>query len=141
MPEMFTPMAHINANRSLRRISALISDGRYSGTTFGAAIGHVTPEAIQGGGIGLLETGDLLRMRLSEGLLELVDPEAATTGILRSLEADLSELRRSLGQERCRRIRERRLQIAATNRLTDVTDASRGVVPLALAEEATEKYS
>ena len=59
MPEMFTPMQHINANRALRKLAALISDGRYSGTTCGAAIGHVTPEAINGGCIGLLETGDL----------------------------------------------------------------------------------
>lgn len=141
MPEMFTPMAHINANRSLHRISALISDGRYSGTTFGAAIGHVTPEAIQGGEIGLLKTGDLLRMRLSRSLLELVDPEAAVAGFIEPLKGDLRRMRRDLGEERRRRIRERRRQIAATNRLSDVTDASRGVVPSDVAEEATEVYS
>ncbi|KJE26933.1 dehydratase family protein [Geobacillus kaustophilus] len=49
MPEMFTPMQHINANRQLKRIATLISDGRYSGVTYGAAIGHMTPEAIRGG--------------------------------------------------------------------------------------------
>jgi hypothetical protein len=141
MPEMFTPMAHINANQSLHQISALISDGRYSGTTFGAAIGHVTPEAISGGWIGLLKTGDLLRLRLSDHRLDLIDPEAADAGEIRLLEADLGALRRDLGRERCRRILERRLQIAATNRLSDVTDASRGVVPNAVAEEATEEYS
>jgi len=61
MPEMFTPVRHINASRALHRIVSLISDGRYSGTTWGAAIGHVTPEAPNGGWIGLLDTGDLSR--------------------------------------------------------------------------------
>jgi len=140
MPEMFTPMSHINANRSLHRLSALISDGRYSGTTWGAAIGHVTPEAINGGWIGLLETGDLMRMRLSDHLVELIDPEAFVAGMLRPLEDDLGEVRQDLGRERCRRIRERRMRIAATNRLSDVTDASRGVVPSCVAEEATQVY-
>nr|WP_236927491.1 dihydroxy-acid dehydratase [Geobacillus thermodenitrificans] len=50
MPEMFTPMQHINANRQLKRLATLISDGRYSGVTYGAAIGHMTPEAIRGEG-------------------------------------------------------------------------------------------
>jgi len=141
MPEMFTPMAHINANRSLQRISSLISDGRYSGTTFGAAIGHVTPEAVNGGWIGLLQTGDLMRLRLSDLRLDLLDPEASDAGVCKPLETDLGELRRDLGRARSLRIRERRLQIAATNRLSDVTDAGRGVVPLVVAEEATERYS
>ena len=39
MPEMFTPMQHINANRSLRAIATLVSDGRYSGVSYGAAMG------------------------------------------------------------------------------------------------------
>lgn len=141
MPEMFTPMSHINASRSLHRITALASDGRYSGTTWGAAIGHVTPEAIEGGGIGLLKTGDLVRLQLSERLLELLDSEAAEAGMIKPLEADLGTLRGSLGRERNRRIIERRLQIAATNRLSDVTPASRGVVPNSVAEEATQAYS
>ncbi len=39
MPEMFTPMQHINANRKLKRLATLVSDGRYSGVTYGAAVG------------------------------------------------------------------------------------------------------
>ena len=35
MPEMFTSMQHINANRQLKRLATLISDGRYSGVTYG----------------------------------------------------------------------------------------------------------
>ena len=51
MPEMFTAMQHINSNHKLKRLAVLISDGRYSGVTYGAAIGHVTPEAWNGGGL------------------------------------------------------------------------------------------
>jgi dihydroxy-acid dehydratase len=74
MPEMFTPMQHINANRALHKLAALISDGRYSGVTYSAAIGHVTPEALRGSGIGFLETGDLLRLQLTDRRVDLLDP-------------------------------------------------------------------
>ncbi|HUV91271.1 MAG TPA: dihydroxy-acid dehydratase, partial [Anaerolineae bacterium] len=140
MPEMFTPMQHINANRQLRRLAVLISDGRYSGTSYGAAIGHVTPEAWHGGLIGLLETGDLLHVQLTERRIDLLDPEAFVVGRLERWKADLRTLRAGLGAERRQRMLERRQQIAANNRLHDVTDASRGVVPRIVAEEATQAY-
>jgi len=140
MPEMFTPMQHINANRQLRRLVALISDGRYSGTSYGAAIGHVTPEALNGGLIGLLETGDLLHVQLTDRRIDLLDPEAFVVGRLEHWKADLRTLRAGLGAERRQRMLERRQQIAANNRLHDVTDASRGVVPQIVAEEATRAY-
>jgi dihydroxy-acid dehydratase len=137
MPEMFTPMQHINANRALRKLAALISDGRYSGVTYGAAIGHVTPEALKGGGIGFLETGDLLHLQLSDRRVDLLDPEAFVDGRLVPWDVDLSVVRRSLGDERRARLLERQRRIAATNRLRDVTDAGRGIVPLVVAEQAT----
>ena len=138
MPEMFTPMQHINANRELRKLAVLISDGRYSGTSYGAAIGHVTPEAMRGGLIGLLETGDLLHVQLTDRRIDLLDPQAFLAGRLERWNADLCTLRRDLGAERLQRILERRRQVAATNRMHDVTDAGRGVVPLAVAEEADQ---
>jgi dihydroxy-acid dehydratase len=138
MPEMFTTMQHINTNREQRKLITLISDGRYSGTSYGAAIGHVTPEAFDGGGIGLLQTGDLLHIQLTGRRIDLLDPDAFDEGQLTPWEADLGHLRRALGEERRQRMQERRQQIAATNRLHDVTDASRGVVPICIAEEATE---
>jgi dihydroxy-acid dehydratase len=140
MPEMFTPMQHINSNRDLRKLTVLLSDGRFSGVTYGAAIGHVTPEALKGGAIGLLETGDLLHVQLSERRVDLVDPEAFAVGRLAPWEVDLGQLRQRLGAERRERMLERRRAIAATNRLRDVTDASRGVVPLMVAEGATRSY-
>jgi len=140
MPEMFTPMRHINANRSLHRLAALISDGRYSGTTWGAAIGHVTPEAIKDGGICYLETGDLMHVQLTQRRIDLLDPEAFSGAEIVPWQVDLRTLRHELGQARQQRIRKRRKQIAASNRLAGVTDASKGVVPGAVAEEATTPY-
>jgi len=140
MPEMFTPMQRINANQALRRVTVLLSDGRFSGVTYGAAIGHVTPEAFEGGAIGSLETGDLLHLRLSERRLDLLDPDVFENGCLVSWEVCLGDLRAELAARRQQTIRERKRQIAATNRMDAVTDAGRGVVPLVVAEEATQHY-
>jgi len=140
MPEMFTSMQHINANRELRQVTVLISDGRYSGVTYGAAIGHVTPEALNGGAIGLLQTGDLLHIQLSDRRVDLIDPAAFEAGQIQLWSGALAEDRKALGLERRERILARRSQIAASNRMMAVTDASRGVVPLAVAEEATQSF-
>jgi dihydroxy-acid dehydratase len=134
MPEMFTPMQHINANRALRKLTALISDGRFSGTSYGAAIGHVTPEAFNGGAIGLLRTGDLLHIQLAGRRVDLLDPDVFASGRLVPWEIDL-DARRDLGIERRTRMLERQRRICANNRLRAVTDASRGVVPLVVAEQ------
>ena len=59
---------------------ALITDGRFSGGTHGACIGHVSPEATEGGLIGLLENGDHIKINIPERSLEavLTDEEIAT---------------------------------------------------------------
>ncbi|MCJ7736473.1 MAG: dihydroxy-acid dehydratase [Anaerolineae bacterium] len=133
-------MQHINANRELRKVTVLISDGRYSGVTYGAAIGHVTPEAINGGAIGLLQTGDLLHIQLSDRRVDLIDPGAFEAGQIQVWNGALAEERQTLGLERHERILARRSEVAASNRMTAVTDASRGVVPLVVAEEATRSF-
>ena len=141
MPEMFTPMQHINANRELRRLVTLISDGRYSGVTYGAAIGHVTPEAVKGGGILYLRTGDIVHLALGKGRIDLLDLASLRSGRLAPYPNDLATERADLGRERTERILERRRLIAASNRLTSVTDAAHGVVPLGIAQEATRRYT
>ncbi|MET1124346.1 MAG: dihydroxy-acid dehydratase [Archaeoglobaceae archaeon] len=60
MPEMLLPTAAI-AGMGLQRV-ALITDGRFSGATRGPCIGHVSPEAAEGGNIALLEDGDIVRI-------------------------------------------------------------------------------
>lgn len=139
MPEMFTPMQHINANRHLKKLALLLTDGRYSGVSYGAAIGHITPEAKRGGGILYLQTGDLLQTNLRARSIALVDRAALReTGTVQAFAGNLAAERQALGEERLQHIRKRRLQIVPTNRMDTVTDASRGVVPLGLAECATE---
>ncbi|HIP62175.1 MAG TPA: dihydroxy-acid dehydratase, partial [Sulfurovum sp.] len=58
---------------------ALITDGRFSGATRGASIGHVSPEAAEGGMIGLLEDGDEIHIDVDKYILEvnLSDDEIA----------------------------------------------------------------
>jgi dihydroxy-acid dehydratase len=65
MPEMFAPSQYLRHHSVLERGSILMTDGRYSGVTKGACVGHVTPEAWDGGGVGALQDGDLLWVRLS----------------------------------------------------------------------------
>jgi dihydroxyacid dehydratase/phosphogluconate dehydratase len=142
MPEMFNPMQHINANRVLKKTSVLISDGRYSGVTYGAAIGHVTPEALNKGGILYLRTGDLIHLRFRANRLELLDPVALTErGEAALYPADLAVERADLGRERLARIRARQRMVAAPNRLEGCTDAAQGVVPLAVWRDADEVYA
>ena len=73
MREMLTPTAALSGmNLSV----ALITDGRFSGATRGAAIGHVSPEAAAGGLIGLVEEGDTIHIDIPNRKLELVVDEA-----------------------------------------------------------------
>lgn len=140
MPEMFTPMQYINTNRVLRRLSVLLSDGRYSGVTYGAAIGHITPEAFSGGAIIGLRDGDLLRLSLRERRIDWLSGEAFAEGKIVAYEKgpldNLLEERRALIEERRARLKRRTRAIAPTNRLVRVTDAAHGVVPLELLELA-----
>jgi dihydroxy-acid dehydratase len=61
MQEMLYPTSYIKSKK-LGRACALITDGRFSGGTSGLSIGHVSPEAAEGGTIGLVEEGDLIRI-------------------------------------------------------------------------------
>jgi dihydroxyacid dehydratase/phosphogluconate dehydratase len=140
MPEMFTPMQHINASRKLKRLATLISDGRYSGVSYGAAIGHMTPEAKEGGGILYLQTGDLLYLSLRDREIQFIDDAAFRAGKLEFKFSHIKEQRQELASTRLAAIRKRQRQVAAGNRLIGHTDAANGVVPLAVAEEAELDY-
>ncbi|HIU10883.1 MAG TPA: dihydroxy-acid dehydratase [Candidatus Avidehalobacter gallistercoris] len=70
MREMLTPTSAIQG-MGLGESVALITDGRFSGATRGAAIGHVSPEAAEGGLIGLVEEGDEIEIDINSGRLNL----------------------------------------------------------------------
>ncbi len=71
MREMLTPTSAI-AGMGLDKEVALITDGRFSGATRGASIGHVSPEAASGGLIGLIEEGDLIEIDIPGCRLQLL---------------------------------------------------------------------
>ena len=75
MREMLNPTSAI-AGMGLGDTVALITDGRFSGASRGASIGHVCPEAAVGGPIALVQEGDIIRINIPENSLELaVDDE------------------------------------------------------------------
>ena len=70
MREMLNPTSAI-MGMGLGNSVALITDGRFSGATRGACIGHVSPEAASGGMIGIVEDGDIISINIPENKLEL----------------------------------------------------------------------
>ncbi len=70
MREMLNPTSEI-AGMGLGSTVALITDGRFSGASRGASIGHVSPEAAAGGPIALVEEGDIIKINIPENRLEL----------------------------------------------------------------------
>ena len=70
MREMLNPTSAI-MGMGLGNSVALITDGRFSGATRGACIGHVTPEAASGGMIGVVEDGDMISINIPENTIEL----------------------------------------------------------------------
>lgn len=72
MPEMFYTTEAISSDPELGRSIALITDGRFSGASKGPAIGHVSPEAADGGPIALVEEDDLIRIDIPARVLEII---------------------------------------------------------------------
>lgn len=70
MREMLAPTSAL-AGMGLDRTVALVTDGRFSGATRGASIGHVSPEAAEGGPIALVEDGDSISIDMTKGTIHL----------------------------------------------------------------------
>lgn len=75
MREMLTA-THLVKSLGLESSVSLITDGRFSGGSVGGVIGHVSPEAIKGGLIGLIEDGDIIEYSIPKGTIELKVDEA-----------------------------------------------------------------
>lgn len=71
MPEMLKPTASI-MGAGLGKEVALITDGRFSGGTHGFVVGHITPEAQEGGPIALVKNGDKIRIDAVNNTIELL---------------------------------------------------------------------
>ncbi|HBE9726261.1 dihydroxy-acid dehydratase [Clostridioides difficile] len=70
MKEMLSPTSAV-AGMGFDKHVALLTDGRFSGATRGASIGHISPEAMEGGLIGLVEEGDIIFINIPDKKLEL----------------------------------------------------------------------
>ena len=75
MQEMLYPTSYIKS-KGLGKACALITDGRFSGGTSGLSIGHVSPEAAQGGAIGLVEEGDMIEIDIPNRSIHLAVSDA-----------------------------------------------------------------
>lgn len=74
MKEMLSPTASL-AGMGLDKSVALITDGRFSGATRGASIGHVSPEAAEGGPIGLVQEGDMIEIDIEKKTINVLVSE------------------------------------------------------------------
>lgn len=70
MPEMYRPMKCLEGMK-LSSCCAIVTDGRFSGSNRGCFVGHISPEAYEGGAIGLVENGDRIIINVPERILEL----------------------------------------------------------------------
>ena len=91
MREMLNPTSAI-AGMGLGSSVALITDGRFSGASRGASIGHVSPEAAVGGPIALIEEGDIISINIPENKIELKVDEAVLNERMKSFVPKKKEL-------------------------------------------------
>jgi dihydroxy-acid dehydratase len=75
MQEMLYPTSYLKS-KGLGKVCALITDGRFSGGSSGLSIGHISPEAAEGGLIGLVEEGDLIELDIPNRRIHLAVPDA-----------------------------------------------------------------
>ncbi len=86
MQEMLYPTSYLKS-KSLGKVCALVTDGRFSGGTSGLSIGHVSPEAAEGGAIGLVEEGDPIRIDIPNREIDLQVAAAVLQERRRKMEA------------------------------------------------------
>jgi dihydroxy-acid dehydratase len=119
MQEMLYPTSFLKG-KGLGKSCALITDGRFSGGTSGLSIGHVSPEAGEGGALGLVEEGDRVRIDIPARRIDLV-VDAAT----------LSKRRAAMqarGADAWRPNRDRKVSDALRAYALMTTSAARGAV-------------
>lgn len=92
MREMLSPTSAL-AGKGLDNSVALITDGRFSGASKGASIGHVSPEAAAGGMIGVVKNGDIISIDIPNNKLELLVDEKELEERMASFKPVLREVR------------------------------------------------
>jgi len=118
MQEMLYPTSYLKS-RGLGKACALVTDGRFSGGSSGLSIGHVSPEAAEGGAIGLVETGDTIEIDIPERRIHLAVDDA-----------ELAARRRKQDEAGWRpvEVRPRKITAALRAYASMTTSAARGAV-------------
>jgi dihydroxy-acid dehydratase len=119
MQEMLYPTSFLKG-KGLGKACALVTDGRFSGGTSGLSIGHVSPEAAEGGAIGLVEDGDRIRIDIPGRRIELLVPEPALAARREAMD--------QRGNEAWRPHRDRQVSQALRAYALMTTSAARGAV-------------
>jgi dihydroxy-acid dehydratase len=119
MQEMLYPTSFLKG-KGLGKSCALITDGRFSGGTSGLSIGHVSPEAAEGGAIALVEEGDRIRIDVATRSIALVVPDDEL--------ARRREAMTARGPDAWQPVRERAVSTALQAYALMATSAARGAV-------------
>jgi dihydroxy-acid dehydratase len=119
MQEMLYPTSFLKG-KGLGKACALITDGRFSGGTSGLSIGHVSPEAGEGGAIGLIEEGDRIRIDIPARRIDVVVDDATLGRRRAAMEAR--------GADAWRPNRDRAVSEALRGYALMTTSAARGAV-------------
>jgi dihydroxy-acid dehydratase len=99
MQEMLYPTSYLKS-KGLGKACALITDGRFSGGTSGLSIGHVSPEAAEGGTIGLVEEGDRIEIDIPARLIRLDVDDAEIARRRAAMEARGADAWQPVGRNR-----------------------------------------
>lgn len=99
MQEMLYPTSYLKS-KGLGKACALITDGRFSGGTSGLSIGHISPEAAEGGAIGLIEDGDVVAIDIPNRRIDVVLDQGRLDERRAAMEARGAEAWQPVGRDR-----------------------------------------
>src|SRR5512143_2702945 len=120
MQEMLYPTSYIKS-KGLGKACALITDGRFSGGTSGLSIGHVSPEAAEGGTIGLVQNGDVIEIDIPNRTIRVAVSDEELAKRRAAMEAKGKQAWKPVS-------RERKVSAALTAYAAMTTSAARGAV-------------
>jgi dihydroxy-acid dehydratase len=120
MQEMLYPTSYLKS-KGLGKVCALITDGRFSGGSSGLSVGHISPEAAEGGAIGLIEEGDLVVIDIPNRRIDIKVTDEELAARRAKMEAKGRDAWKPLD-----RVREVSMALRAYAALT--TSAARGAV-------------
>ncbi|MDQ6952626.1 MAG: dihydroxy-acid dehydratase [Mariprofundaceae bacterium] len=99
MQEMLYPTSYLKS-KGMGKVCALLTDGRFSGGTSGLSIGHASPEAAEGGAIGLIEDGDTINIDIPNRSINLMISDEELTNRRVAMEAKGKDAWMPVGRER-----------------------------------------